>query len=56
MIEVAVFKTMSDWNKNQRCMCQRVEYNDCISFPFDEIRKALKVLFGKDSVIEITLM
>lgn len=56
MIEVVVFKTVSDWENNQSCMCRRVEYNDSISFPFDEIRKAIKVFFGKDCVIVITLM
>ena len=56
MIEVSVYKCMADWNANKRCLCQRVELNDSISFPFDEIRKSLKVLFGSASVIEITLM
>lgn len=56
MIEVSVYRCTSDWNNNNRCMCQRVEYSDSISFPFDEIRKSLKVLFGKDCIIGIVLM
>ena len=56
MIEVSVYRNRVDWNANKPAMRERVDLNESISFPFDEIRKSLKILFGKESVIEIVSM
>lgn len=55
-MEIKVFASIKTWNEQKPCFARRVDVEKSILFDTQKIIDVLKMLFGKDCVIEFVFV